>query len=328
MVGQRVFEDHALQLLDDLLLALTGKLCHIGQIDTGFFSDGERQCLTCRIHGRDRFRFADRALGENVRFSLQIPFFVQYLQRGQQAVAGILLERPLVRAAADDPVLRREVVVLFAELPLQESYFRVSAVIHLNVQQLLDSIADLDQAEHTFCRDGRQLHQIHAGVFAVKHSAVHVCEAEILYCRISGDRGIRVFLKIGIRQHHFPDRRFQMADCLMELIGKSGSRNGFHRHFLLAVLRVFGGELAQHHFGMLNEILVNAVSLWGFSKMHPFRLSQSCTVSFLEKQNVSNNTGICVPHKCIVRQPDSTDQIRTVGQILTRRFILLVHCAC
>ena len=87
----------------------------------------------------------------------------------------------------------------------------------------------------------------------------------------------------------------------MELVSKARFLYGFYRNFLLPVLCVLARKLAQHHFWMLNKVLIDAVSLRGLAEMNPFRLSQGCTISLLEEKNICHNTGVCVSHKRIVR---------------------------
>ena len=81
-----VKEDNAAQLIDQLVLTFAGELSHIVHVHAGFFRDGQRQRLRCRIHGRDGLMGTDRALCENVCLALEVVFFIQHLQRAEQEV--------------------------------------------------------------------------------------------------------------------------------------------------------------------------------------------------------------------------------------------------
>ena len=59
--------------------------------------------------------------------------------------------------------------------------------------------------------------------------------------------------------------------------------------------------------------------------MNPVRLLQRHAVPFLEKENIRYNTGICVPQKGIIREPDCPQKVCPVGNISPHRFILLIH---
>ena len=118
-----------------------------------------------------------------------------------------------------------------------------------------------------------------------------------------------------------------MADGFVELIGKVCPLYRLYRHFLLAILRAFCRELAQHHFRMLNKVLIDAIAFRCRSKMHPIRFDQRRPVTLLEKQNVRHHACIGVPHKGIIGQADCTDQVCTVCKVPAHRFILFIHCA-
>lgn len=100
---------------------------------------------------------------------------------------------------------------------------------------------------------------------------------------------------------------------------------GLIRCFLLAVLGAFRGDLAQHHFRMLCKILVDGVAFRRFAKVYPVCPLYRCTVTLLQKQNVSNHARVGIALKRIVRQTNCADQIGTVGKVLTDRGILLIH---
>ena len=76
---------------------------------------------------------------------------------------------------------------------------------------------------------------------------------------------------------------------------------------------------------MLRKILVDGISLRRFTEIHPVSPFQRCTVTLLQKQDVSNHARVGIALKRIVRQTNCADQIGTVGKVLTDRGILLIH---
>ena len=76
---------------------------------------------------------------------------------------------------------------------------------------------------------------------------------------------------------------------------------------------------------MLRKILVDGVAFRCFAKVYPVCPLYRCTVTLLQKQNVSNHARVGIALKRIVRQTNCADQIGTVGKVLTDRGILLIH---
>ena len=76
---------------------------------------------------------------------------------------------------------------------------------------------------------------------------------------------------------------------------------------------------------MLRKILVNGVAFRCFAKVYPVCPLYRCTVTLLQKQDVSNHARVGIALKRIVRQTNCADQIGTVGKVLTDRGILLIH---
>ena len=116
-----------------------------------------------------------------------------------------------------------------------------------------------------------------------------------------------------------------VADCLFQLLGKVCALDGLDRCFLLAVLGAFGGDFPQHHLRMLCKILVDGIALRCFTEIYPVSPFHRCTVTLLQEQNVSNHARVGIALERIVRQTNRTDQIGTVGKVLTDRGILFIH---
>ena len=86
--GGGVFENDTFQILYDLrdVVRPAHQVSHVLQIYAGFFSYGDCQGLHRRVHAGDGLPVLDRALGEHVRFALQIALIIQYFQGAQKRV--------------------------------------------------------------------------------------------------------------------------------------------------------------------------------------------------------------------------------------------------
>ena len=178
-VCQRIFEDDTSEFFCDLFLCFPCQLRHKRQVNPGFFPDGERQGFHSRIHARDRFRAADGTFGEDISLPVELPFFIQDLEGCQEAVTGILCKSPAVCIAADDAVLGGIFVIAAVQAALDGGDFRITPVLQLGLQQLLNDVAQLDHAEDTLRRCGRKIHAVHAGVLTVVDMAVDIGIAEV-----------------------------------------------------------------------------------------------------------------------------------------------------
>ena len=320
----RIVEDNACQFFGHFLLCLSAKFCYERHIDLCFFSDGECQGFTRRIHRGHRFRLANGALGENICQPLEVFILVQNLKGCQQAIAAVLPECPFIGGAVDKTVLRCEPLILVFQLSLQQFHFGICAIVQLAVQQFLCGFPQGDHPQHTLCRDCRQVNLVHVRVFTVIDLSVHVGVAEILHVRVCRER-FCVLVKFIVRDFRLCDFRMNILDGCFQLLGKVCALNGLDRGFLFAVLRTFGRDLAQHHFGMLCKILVDGVSLRRCAKIYPLCPLDCRPVTLLQEQNVGYYACVRIALERIVRQANCADQIGTVGKILSDREILFVH---
>ena len=196
--------------------------------------------------------------------------------------------------------------------------------MQLTIQQLPGGFPQRDHAQHSLCSYGGQFHLIHKGIFAVVNLPIYIREAEILHAGVCRN-GFFLHIQFIIGDFRLRDGGMDVADCFFQLLGKVCALNGFDRSFLLAILSAFGGDLAQHHLRMLRKILVDRVPFRRFTEIHPVSPLHRCTVTLLQKQNVSNHARVGIALKRIVRQTNCADQIGTVGKVLTDRGILLIH---
>ena len=322
----RIAEDNARQFFGYFLLCLSAKFSHKRHIDLCFFSNGECQGFTRSIHRGDGFRFANSAFRENICQPLEVFILVQNLKRCQQTIAAILPECPFVGGAVDQTILRCEPLILVFQLSLQQFHFGIRTIVQLAVQQFLCGFPQSDHSQHTLRRDRRQVNLVHVGVFTVINLSIHVGVTEILHVRVCRER-FCVLVKFIVRDFRLCDFRMDVLNCCFQLLGKVCALDGLDRGFLLAVLCTFSRDLTQHHFRMLRKILVDGVSLRRCAKVYPLCPLHCRPVTLLQKQDVRYYACIGIALERIVRQANCTDQISTVGKILSDRRILFVHRA-
>ena len=320
----RISEDNACQFFGHFLLCLSAKFCHKRHIDLCFFSNGECQGFTRSIHRGDGFRLANSAFRENICQPLEVFILVQNLKRCQQTIAAILPECPFVGGAVDKTILRCEPLILVFQLSLQQFHFGIRTIVQLAVQQFLCGFPQGNHPQHTLCRDRRQVNLVHIGVFTVIDLSVHIGVTEILHVRICR-KWFCVLVKFIVRDFRLSDFRMDVLNGCFQLLCKVCALDGLDRGFPFAVLCTFSRDLTQHHFRMLRKILVDGVSLRRCAKVYPLCPLHCRPVTLLQEQNVSYNTCVRIALERIVWQANCTDQIGTVGKILSDRGILFIH---
>ena len=209
---------------------------------------------------------------------------------------------------------------------MQQFHFGICTIVQLAVQQFLCGFPKSDHSQHTLRRDRRQVNLVHVGVFTVINLSIHVGVTEILHVRVCRER-FCVLVKFIVRDFRLCDFRMDVLNCCFQLLGKVCALDGLDRGFLLAVLCTFSRDLTQHHFRMLRKILVDGVFLRRCAKVYPLCPLHCRPVTLLQKQDVRYYACIGIALERIVRQANCTDQISTVGKILSDRGILFVHRA-
>ena len=109
----RVEEDDAIQLVDDVVLAFAGELGHIRHIHAGFFPNGQSEGFCGGIHGIHAALLLDGALGEHIRlaFELGLVLIVQHLKGAEQIIGAVVCKGEGVAAAVDEAIFLREAVI-------------------------------------------------------------------------------------------------------------------------------------------------------------------------------------------------------------------------
>ena len=84
-------------------------------------------------------------------------------------------------------------------------------------------------------------------------------------------------------------------------------------------------HVAQHHFGVAHEIGVHPDAIGVGGQMHPIGLNVNQTVSLLEEDNVRSNLRSGSGLEGIIRQPDSTEEVSSLRNILSDIGVFLVQ---
>ena len=203
---------------------------------------------------------------------------------------------------------------------------RVRSIRKLRVEQLPHAVAHLDQRHDPARRILRQIHKVHDGVLPVINAPIHNRVAEISDFRISGKR-LDVFLQVGIRKLRFQDGSVDILHGFAQLLREICAGNGFHGKRLRRVLRIFRRKRAKNHLRMADEVGVDVKTFRGFGQPHPFRLFNGRAFTFLEEEDICNDTGARIALKSIARQANGPEKISARRHIPAHAVRLLVHGA-
>ena len=84
-------------------------------------------------------------------------------------------------------------------------------------------------------------------------------------------------------------------------------------------------HVAQHHFRVVHKIGVHPDAIGIGGQMHPIGLNIHHSVTLLEEDNVRCDLRTGSGLEGIVRQPDRTEEVRSLGDIFSDIGILLIH---
>ena len=318
-----VEENNTLQILEQLLLGFTGKLRHIWHVDSRFFRKGQSIGLGSRVNRLHRYLLLDGSFGEHICLAEEVALIIQHLQRGKQAVGAVGIESRIVGSCADKPVFLAKVVIEPIELFLLCLDIGIGIVLRLVLDQRPDAVSDTDHALDTTFGSCGNIHGVHAAVFPVIDFAVHHREAEVPHIRVGGDR--KVFhLRLYVIQLKLGNLGMNVLDGIPQEVAKLcifiGNTGGLH-----AMRPADHLHVAQHHFRVVHKIGVHPDSIGVCGKVHPFGFNVDQPVTLLEEENVRCDLRTGSGLEGIVRQPDSTEEVRSLGDIFSDIGILLIH---
>ena len=84
-------------------------------------------------------------------------------------------------------------------------------------------------------------------------------------------------------------------------------------------------HIAQHHFGVGHKIGVHLDAVLIGGQMYPFGFNVDQPVALLEEEDVRCDLRTGSGLESVVGQPDSTEQVRSLGDIFSDIWILLIH---
>ena len=318
-----VEEDHTLQILKQLLLGFTGKLRHIWHVDSRFFRKGQGVGLGSRVNRLHRYLLLDGSLGEHICLAEEVALIVQHLQRGKQAVGAVGIESRIVGSCADKPIFFAEIIIEAIEFFLLCLDIGIRVVLRLVLDQRPDTVSDSNHALDAAFGSRGNIHRIHAAVFTVIDFAVHHREAEIAYIRISGNRKAFI-LRLKIIDFIFGDLCMDVLDCILKEFSKLcifiSNTGGLH-----AVRPADHLHVAQHHFRVVHKIGVHPDAIGVGGQMHPIGLNVHQSVTLLEEDNVRCNLCAGSGSESVVGQPDCTEEVRSLRDILSNIGIFLIQ---
>ena len=318
-----VEEDHTLQILKQLLLGFTGELRHIWHVDSRFFRKGQSIGLGSRVNRLHRYLLLDGSFGEHICLAEEVALIVQHLQRGKQAVGAVGIESRIVGSCADKPIFFAEIIIEAIEFFLLCLDIGIGIVLRLVLNQRPDTITDGNHAFDAAFGSCGNIHGVHAAVFTVIDFTVHHREAEIAHIRVSGNRKVLI-LRFKIVDFKFGNLGMNVLDGIPKEVPKLcifiSNTGGLH-----AVRPADHLHVAQHHFRVVHKIGVHPDSIGVGGQMHPIGFDVNQAVSLLEKDNVRCDLRAGSSLEGVVRQPDSAEQVGSLGNILSDIGVFLIQ---
>ena len=231
-----------------------------------------------------------------------------------------------IRPVIDQAVLGGKIVIEPVQLRLLLMDFTVwRGSVHLQVNELLNTIPQLHHAFDTGFGGGIEIGAHHTTVFPVVHSTVHHGVGVVLHIGIGGDRGVDGFALAQLRQLSLLVGASNVLHSIVQLVGQFQALNGNHRIVLFPVLGVFCGGAAQHHFRVVQEIAVDGKSILGLADLRPFGRNVQRTVPLLQEDNVGHHIGPSICAEGVVGKADCPQKLGALGQIPAHGGILGVH---
>ena len=313
-----VLEDDALQVGSNALVVARGaqQLGHIGQVHPAPFPNRDGQRLGRGVHMGDAVFRPDGPFCEHIRLAFQFAVLVQVFQRTEQVIGRIILKEAAVFAVIDEAKLGGKGIVGGVQFDLFRLDVGVRVIFQLILDQLVDHLPQLHHAFDPFPGVAAQFCLGHDGVFAVIHFTIYHRVREVLDAGVGGQDIGSVLGSFSFGMLHRPVLAVNLCRCLFELRGQVRPLEGVDRYVLPAILGVFGGKFAQNHLGMLHKILVDGEAFQRFAQLHPVRLPVDGPVPLLQEDDVGNNLCPGVGFERIVGQPDGSQQVGPLGQVL------------
>ena len=164
--------DNTCKFCFQFLRGFTGQRRHIFHIHPCLFRNGYGKGFTGSINACYSLMGTYGTFGKHIRLALEVTFFVQYLQRTQEVIAGVITECKAVATAAYQPVFCSVLVIQGIKLCLLFQNVLIRVSLGLEVNQLTDTLSQGDHAtDAVFCCDGH-FYRIHTAVFTEIHFAV------------------------------------------------------------------------------------------------------------------------------------------------------------
>ena len=239
----RVEENDAVQLVDDVVLTLAGELGHIRHIHAGFFPNGQGEGFCGGVHAGDGLPLPDGALGEHIRLALEFGFvlIVQHLKGAEQIIGAVVCKGEGVAPAVDEAVFLGEAVIEAVELLLFGADGNIVGFPHLKVDEPVNAVPQLCHALDALLCGGVQAGLDHDGVLTVVHLAVHHGIAVILHAGVCRNGILYGFVLTEVRQLCGFVLAADILNGVSELRGKGQILIRFHSKVLSAVLRTLRG---------------------------------------------------------------------------------------
>ena len=306
-----------------LFLALAGQSRHIFHIHLGFLSDGKCQGFACRIHAVNGNIGLNGAFMEHICLAFKLALFVQHLQGAKQKIGVVVAEHGGIGTAVDAPVLFDKGIVFDIQTLLQNLDVSVVLVFKLGFDQSSCGFPKPDHPLDAVLPRYRGFHGCHDAVLSVIDLTAHKRVREVFDTGI-GNQSAVILPVLGFFPLNFGDLGVQIGNRRLQKFYKvfpiEWAAGGFG-----TVLSASHLDLSKHHFGVIEEILVDGDPVLGLSKVYPIGFCLDDAVTLLQKENVRHHLLGSRAVEGVVGQTNGTDQVGSLRHILSCHGIFLVH---
>ena len=158
-----------------------------------------------------------------------------------------------------------KIVVQLVQPPLLCGDYPLARVHHLQLNEPAGAVPQLHQTLDSLGHSGAHVLPDHDAALAVEHVAVHKRKAVVAHIRL-GWNYVRDF---GLLYLTLRVLAVYVLDGLVQLLGQIRALDGRDGVVLVGVLCALRCGRSQHHFRMLQEILVYLEALGCVAGMHP-----------------------------------------------------------
>ena len=195
------------------------------------------------------------------------------------------------------------------------------------LDQIINNTTQVYKTFYPFFCNIAKIRLHHHRVLAIVHFTIHNREGIVFHRGISRDRLLTRHIIADFGKLRFVVPPCDIQDGFSKLICQIRTVKGNAGRFEASIHALVHNHLAKNHFRVVNKITIDRNPIRVLSEMHPVRLDINYPVPLLQKDDIRSDVSIRVRAECRIRQPNGTQQLSTLSNILAYFRALLVHSA-